>query len=339
MSLTFANLPVDIIQAISTLLSEQTSNKWLSRAAALHTRYMDATKGTYGRYIQDYDDALAYLSLRSPATYAQIYSACSQVAEIIPSWKPQSLLDIGCGPGTGTWSAATLWPTLKTITCIDKDPSFVRIGKHILSQSNLSCNVTWQQSDVKDINTHFMYDIVIIANVLNELSAEDKNELITNAYAQCKGIMILIEPGTFIGTDIIQKATPQLYPEATLLAPYIYNSFVSLKDKWIHFPQRFIRPEFLRRLRQYMRESSLMASDWEESKYAFAAFGKIPAELKPWGRCISPVIIKKGFLETQVLTEDTILPVKVLKRYKKQYTFAKKLRWGQIILDKTDIFP
>lgn len=85
-----------------------------------------------------------------------------------------------------------------------------------------------------------------------------------------------------------------------------------------------------------MRDSSLMASDWEDSKYSYVAIGKIPAEVLPWGRCVGPVKLMNGYLEVPILTKDFLKEIKIMKRHRSQYIFAKKLKWGQIILREED---
>lgn len=335
---TFANLPLDINNVISSLLSEQKTKEWVNRAVILHGRYMERDRGTSDSYIRDYLDALAYLGLRTPATYAQIYGALLQIQETIPLWEPQSLLDIGSGPGTALWAAKTIWPSLQTAVCIDQEKHFLSINKEIIQKSSLPMHVSFDQQDTKSLrNNRAMYDVVVIANVLNELSISEQKTLLEQAYSHCSGIMIIVEPGTPFGIQIVQDAAKNFSRKANLLAPFVKNTFVVIDKQWIHFSQRFIRPEFQKRIRQHMRESTLMASDWEEAKYAYVAMGKIPTEEKAWGRVVGPSIKQKGFLEIPVLTEDGVTQVKVLKRYKNTYAFAKDLQWGDVIKQSEDV--
>ncbi|SRR5258706_1640313 len=335
---TFANLPLEIEHAISSILSKDDSGEWLKRAEILHALYMDQNKKSSSKYIKDYSDALAYLGLRVPATYAQIFGALSQVQEIIPSFNPKSLLDIGTGPGTGIWAAKEIWKSLEFTTCIDQDDNFLSLNKEILQKASVSIRTSFRQEGIRYMkNDRTTYDVVLIANILNELSDADKKDLLQKAYASCSGVLIIIEPGTSLGVKIINEASGYFSGNAPLLAPYINNSYVESKEYWIHFSQRFIRPEFQRRLRQSMRESNLMASDWEETKYAYVAIGKIPPENKSWGRVIGPTKKQKGFLEVPILTSDGINQIKVLKRNKNNYLFAKNLRWGECIKDSKDL--
>jgi ribosomal protein RSM22 (predicted rRNA methylase) len=330
---TFANLPQPISDAIAGVLLHTENSVLASRAAALHERYMNREKLSDNTYIQSSSDVLAYIALRAPATYAQIYSALLQVTERLPDWKPVTVLDIGCGPGTGVWAAKTLLPSLQTAVCVDCEKAFLDVGMQISKTSQLPIAIEWQRQQIKnwiETNASTTYDLIIVANVFNELSTEVFERLIRQVVKRSSGIVLIVEPGTSAGYNIIQTISKTVLPTETLIAPYIH-SFVESTDYWIHFPQKFKRPEFQRRIRQSMREGTLMASDWEEAKYSFVAFGKMPPQKEIWGRCVEPVEKQKGFLTVPVLTKDGVTTIRILKRNKQEYRFAKELRWGECI--------
>jgi len=334
---TIIQLPPPIAKSISIIIARQNRAAWLARASALHTRYMEQAQDQQQVHVHDQLDAVAYLGLRAAATYAQIFGALAAVGEMLPTWQPQTLLDIGSGPGPALWTLPALLPSLRQITCVDQNAHFLNVGKGIISEAEFPLTVTWRQNDItqssaQDKNT---YDLVLIANVLNELNNSQREKLLEAAFQRCRGVLLVLEPGTPIGSGIVQAAAQQLAQVGTLLAPYINHHFVA--EHWLHFPQRFTRPDFARRIRQEMRTSPLMASDWEEAKYSYVAVGKIPSEIQPWGRVIGPFELMNGYLELPILTETQVLPLKVMKRHKPQYAFAKKVRWGQLIMDSTDL--
>lgn len=336
---TFANLPKNLNEAISFTIASQQNSEWLKRAEILHDRYMARDKNENDNFISDYADTIAYLALRTPATYAQIFGSLSQINELIPSFKPKSVLDIGSGPGTGIWAAKTIWPSINLATCIDKNEHLLVTGEEITQKADIIQNSLWTKWDSvrdEDLNVP-MSDIVIVANVLNELPISEAKNLLGQAFNRCRGVLIIVEPATPFGIDIIQTSAKSFANKNILLAPYIDNSFVANKQQWLHFTQRFIRPEFQRRIRQRMRTDPLTASDWEEAKYAYTAISKIPAEMKIWGRVIGLTQKQKGFIEIPVLTKDGISNLKVMKRHKNNYNFAKDLKWGQIIKNKEDL--
>lgn len=333
MTETFANLPSNIEQAIQEQLDRQDSPDWISRAVALHTRYTE--RHTKGSYLKDMDDIFAYLALRTPATYAQIHAACSAICEMIPSWKPVSVLDIGSGPGTGVWAAKDSWESIVDATCVDAERNFITIGRQLTEQSQFSISVTWEHKDVRGgLDQSKQYDLVIISNVLNELTPASRDKLLGQAFNSTSGVLLVVEPGTPEGSIITQTVAKQFRNSAHLVAPYIDNSLVQKEGFWLHFSQKFIRPEFERRIRQHMRDNSEMASDWEEAKFSYVALSKLSTENAIWGRCIGPIQNQKGFIELPVLTKDAIETIRVMKRHPEQYHYAKELKWGDVIPQK-----
>lgn len=336
---TIIALPQPIREAMAHSLAEPGAAAWMKRAQALHLRYTQQAEDRQQTHLTDALDALAYLGLRASATYAQIWGAVDAVCELLPHWQPESALDLGCGPGPGLWALTTLFPTLTQATALDQNGHLLALGQQIMEAARLPLAITWQRGDLlqRMAQVDSPVDLVLIANVLNELNTDQRTQLLSAAFARCRGVLIIIEPGTPVGSTIVQAAAQQLAPHGILLAPYLANQVVP--EAWLHFPQRFTRPTFARRLRQTMRESTLMASDWEEAKYSYVAIGKIAPESRPWGRTVGPVQLLKGYLELPVLTADQCRTFKVFKRHKPQYAFAKKLRWGETIQHRTDLLP
>ncbi len=333
---TFINLPEPLEKAIEKVLQEDRTLLSAS-AQSIHTRYMSREKSKNGEYLNSFSDALAYLALRFPATYAQISASLIQVQESLASWQPVTVLDIGSGPGTGVFSAHELWPSIESATCIDVNNDLKNLGEKIMGDTQFPVKTLWKSRDVTNgIGEETIYDLVILSNVLNELDKDEAEQLVADAYKLCRGVLVIIEPGTGFGHTLIQHIAKDVLP-GQLLAPFVANSFVLTKDYWVHFSQRFIRPDFQRTLRQEMRDSLHMASDWEEAKYCYVAMSKLPAEDTFWGRSIGAVDKQKGFLILPVLTSDALIQVKVMKRHKAQYNFAKELKWGEPIPRKEDI--
>lgn len=55
--------------------------------------------------LYDEASALAYGATRLPACYAALRRVLGEVKARMPSWRPDSMLDFGAGPGTATWAA------------------------------------------------------------------------------------------------------------------------------------------------------------------------------------------------------------------------------------------
>ncbi len=339
MTQPFANLPKPIEEAIVQTLNEHKDTEFDSKAQDLHARYIAQDKGNHKSYFQDFASTLAYLALRSPATYAQIYATLANAKELLPSWKPRTMLDLGSGPGTTIWAAHEVWDTITEARAIDQQNSIISLGKQIADTAILPITINWNRQDIREgiVEDEKTYDVVVIANVLNELNPTTAEKVIGQAFNKTSGVLVIIEPGTPTGSAIVQNAAKILSKAGTLIAPYIESFVVQQNDFYVHFSQKFTRPEFQRRIRQQMRESSLMASDWEDAKYSYTIISKLPAEITLWGRCVGPAQIQKGFLEIPILTKTSLEKLKVMKRNKLQYNFAKDLKWGDLIKNRSDI--
>lgn len=334
MAQTFVNLPTSVSMVISQILSRSDTHALQINAKKLHDRYMNPQENQKKFHIQKPADAIAYLSLRFPATYAQIFSALLQISERVPNWQPKTILDIGCGPGTGIWAAKELWPSLQTAMGIDRDTYFLSLAEEIHYGAKLDIDVKWVHQTIEDWTTSSetnTYDLIIVSSVVNELTKGVKEQLLGTLSHRSRGIVVVLEPGTPRGFQVIQSVAEYISTKSPLVAPYIKNTFVSSDEYWIHFPQRFLRPEFQRRIRQSMRDSDLMASDWEETKFSYVAWGNVPIEKTFWGQSIGDVQKYHGYLIIPVLTADGIVKARVMKRNKGIYAAAKNIRWGELI--------
>jgi ribosomal protein RSM22 (predicted rRNA methylase) len=330
---TFLNLPEKITQSIEAILAQPENSQWLKRAEALHTRYTEGKRHPQESYLKDSVDIAAYLGMRVPATYAQIAGALSQVKEAFPEFKVESVLDLGSGPGTAVWSAKEVYSTLKKATCIDNEGNLLSLGREIFRDSGLDVEISWEADSLRSDfgSKNHKFDLVIIANVLNELTEEERINVVNRAFTQCSGILVILESGTPKGAQIVEKSYQDFENKNFLIAPFMNNSFIEGGDYWIHFAQRFIRPEFQRRVRQQMRISSLMASDWEETKYSYIALSKYQPKKTAWGRLLAPIKKQKAWFDITVLTAKGIEKLQVFKRDKEKYNLVRKLKWGDIV--------
>lgn len=331
---TFINLPPALEQAVTNVLGNSDSKNVIRHAKILHERYMAPERSAKTPLVRSGRDILAYLSLRFPATYAQIASALFQVKERLPGWTPKTMLDLGCGPGTGLFAAHAVWPGISTATAVDREDAFLAIGKLLTRDTGLPMDITWNEQSVSGwaaSKDHQPYDLIIVANVINELPAPLIHEVLQALTTMKDSVVLILEPGTSHGFRMIQSAAEKVAKYKPLVAPYINNSLIQSQEYWIHFPQRFIRPEFQRTVRNTMRDSHLMASDWEEAKYSFVAFGEANSPVHPHAVCIGSAELHHGYLTVPLLTEHAIDTVKVMKRHKQQYRFAKNLAWGDTV--------
>src|ERR1700741_2456674 len=104
-------LPPSLRQAIDRELEGVALGDLAGAAQALSQRYRAETRD--GRFhLNNGLAARAYLTTRMPATYAATSATFAAIIAAAPDFQPRSVLDIGAGPGTATWAAASFWGSL-----------------------------------------------------------------------------------------------------------------------------------------------------------------------------------------------------------------------------------
>jgi ribosomal protein RSM22 (predicted rRNA methylase) len=220
-------LPQELTSSITTLLQGETNTNWLHAALRLSEQYRDQAHYGAPKALSQQEDFLSYLAVRLPATFAQVYGACAQIQELLPSWKPSSLLDIGSGPGTSAWASKAIWPSINKIVNLEKEQQFIDIGKQ-LTESLQPCELLWKRQDVtkSKIKITEPFDLIIVANVLNELAKETRESVVKQVVAACTGVCIFVEPGTSFGNKIIDETAQIINARVTpLLAPFVNKHF------------------------------------------------------------------------------------------------------------------
>ena len=114
--MTAPDLPAELKAALDAKLQGFSRSDTAIRAASISQTYRDGGDSTA---IRDQTDALAYALARMPATYAAVIASLNALREIAPDFAPNSLLDVGAGPGTAAWAAAEAFPSLRHFALLD----------------------------------------------------------------------------------------------------------------------------------------------------------------------------------------------------------------------------
>src|ERR1041384_2490479 len=91
------DLPAELKAALDAKLQGVSRNEAANRAPPISRTYRD---GGGSSTIKSETDALAYALARMPATYAAVAASLNALTEIRPDLAPETLLDVGAGPGT-----------------------------------------------------------------------------------------------------------------------------------------------------------------------------------------------------------------------------------------------
>jgi ribosomal protein RSM22 (predicted rRNA methylase) len=264
-------LPPLLRRAVDRALSGAALTDLAAAAADLSQRYREERRDGKTHVASD-RDALAYLAVRLPATYAAVRASFAAVAEARPDFAPKSALDVGAGPGTALWAAAECWPELADVLLVEASPVFRAFGERLAAEIGQP-RMTWRTSDITaDEIGGDPRDLVILAYVLNELEPDDRHRLVERLWPLTADTLVMVEPGTPAGWQRILAARRQLIEAgAHVIAPCPHENDCPLQPPdWCHFARRVARS----RLHRQAKGADV---PWEDEKFSYVAVSRKPA--------------------------------------------------------------
>lgn len=326
-------LPSDLRGAIERALAGLPAARWLRAAQELSERYRGPRPAGQHALASGEDQALGYAALILPATYAQLRGALAATAVRLPAWQPATMLDLGSGPGTALWAASAQWPGLHRLSAYEREPALIALGRGLAAASEHRAvqAASWKRGDLAQFTADERYDLVILGHVLNELAPALRQQVVERAWAATAGVLLIAEPGTAAAFAVVREARDALLAEgAHTIAPCSHDQPCPLEQDWCHFPQRLQRPEFQRRARG-------APSQWEDSKFAYAALARFSPATPIWGRVIREPASNKAYAEAIVSAQGGIEHLRALKRHRAAFRQVKDLAWGQALPERPQL--
>jgi ribosomal protein RSM22 (predicted rRNA methylase) len=260
-------------------------------------------------------DALAYVAVRAPATFAAVRAVLGEIGVGWPAFAPASMLDVGAGPGTASWAAADTWPSIESFVRLERDAEFVELGRRLTDGGD------WRTIDVTMTGHWPTADLVVLAFVTTEVA--DPAAVVRRAYDATDEVLVVVEPGTPAGfRRLLEIRRVLLEARATLLAPCPHADDCPLGgDEWCHFSQRLARS-------RVHREVKRASAPWEEERYCYLAFTRNSEDRRVGARVLSAPRVSKGEVALDLCTTTGLERRVVRRRDRKAYDAAKRLRWG-----------
>src|SRR4051812_39345330 len=212
-------LPPLLRQAIDRVLEGVALADLAAAAAALSRRYREERHD--GRLlVASRRDALAYVAVRLPATYAAVRASFDTIADARADFAPRTMLDIGAGPATALWAAADCWPALSDALLVEASPLLRACAEELAAEAELP-DMTWRIANVaSDAIDGAPRDLVTLAYVLNELSPNARPPTLERLWRLTADTLVIVEPGTPAGWQRILAARRQLIESgAHVIAP------------------------------------------------------------------------------------------------------------------------
>ena len=314
-------LPAALRTAVDQMLSGEPLDKLAKASAQLSDRYRREVRD--GRF--HIDDALAakgYLATRLPATFAAVRAALAMVEDAAPEFAPQTLIDLGCGPGTALWAAADTWSSLGSAEMVEASGAIRSVGEKLAAAGTV--NSRWQSGDVTGkIPTLDSADVVTLAYVLDELPPASIASVTEKLWTLTKGMLVVIEPGTPAGWQRILAVRDTLRTlGAHLVAPCMHSHDCPIvAPDWCHFSRRVARS----RVHRLAKGAEV---PWEDEKYIFIAASREPVALVG-DRVLSPPRVNGGVGRVKLCrTDGTAAELTLSKRDGDAFKEIRRADWG-----------
>lgn len=268
---------------------------------------------------------LAYLAVRMPATFAALRAVLEDAALRLPGWRPESMLDLMSGPGTGAWAACETYPGMARAMLIDRDGDLVSLGTELRRTSGHAAlrEASVRVEALRPSEGFPEVDLVSLAYGLCELSPRMQSETIAAAWSATRGALVLVEPGTPEGFAAILAARDALLASGAQIAvPCPHHEACPMPaGEWCHFVQRLPRS----RLHRLAKGGAL---GFEDEKYCCLVAAR-EGVVAPQARVVEPPRAHKAAVDLRVCTSrGAIERTSVPRREKAAYKAARKLAWG-----------
>lgn len=279
--------------------------------------------------LRDRSDVVAYAAYRMPATFEAVCSALGAFAETVPSWAPDSHVDVGGGTGAATWAVNAVWAGERPVTVLDWAEPALALGREIAAANPELKGTEWRRSRIGAALAIESTDLVTVSYVLGELTDADRAAVVDAAAGAARAVVI-IEPGTPGGYARVIEARDRLVRAGFRVAapcPHSAACPIVPGEDWCHFSARVSRSS----LHRQVKGGSLA---YEDEKFSYVAAVRGPdsegPEIAP---APSRVVRKPQIRKGQVLldlceTEPSLSRATVTKRHGPLYKAARDADWG-----------
>lgn len=320
-------LPAELKAALEAKLEGFSRIEAAGRAARISDAYRaGGTSGT----IRSESDALAYALARMPATYAAVAASLDALADIVSDFVPNSLLDVGAGPGTASWAAAEAFASLNSFVLLDANDALRRLA---LDLSRSSTRLRGSPCVPGDVSASLAEvdaaDLVIASYLIGEISEADQSELAELMWAKTGKVLLVVEPGTPAGfARILALRSRLIAAGGHVVAPCPHDGICPLTPPdWCHFSQR------LPRLKAH-KDIKGAELPFEDEKFAYVALSRVPVPSRR-ARVLAPPVAGKAEIIARLCTADGLAQTRVPRRDKVAYANARRWRWGNAVMDKS----
>lgn len=317
-------LPAELKAALDARLQSFSRTDAAQRSQKISTNYR---AGGGSGAIRSEADALAYALARMPATYAAVAASLNALSEIAPNLAPETLLDIGAGPGTASWAAAEAFPLLQDFTLLDANATLSRLALDLARDSSRLAECRYLPGDAgANLAEVPQADLVIASYIIGELGEADQRKLTEAMWTKARHALVVIEPGTPAGYARILALRQQLIAQGAFVAapcPHERTCPLTAPD-WCHFSQRLPRSQAHRQIKG-------AEVPFEDERFIYVALTRAPPATRA-SRVLAPPDVGKAEITAKLCTDAGVELAKVPRRDKAAYASARRWRWGDAVI-------
>src|SRR6187551_1920502 len=306
--MTSPDLPAELKAALDAKLRGFSRNDAAGRAASISKTYRD---GGGSGAIRSEADALAYALARMPATYAAVTASLNALVEVRPDFAPNSLLDVGAGPGTATWAAAEAFPSLQDFALLDANEALRALALGLVTDSFRLRDVSYERGEARAALTKAdTADLVVASYMIGEIGDGERRALAELMWEKTRDTLLVVEPGTPAGyARIIALREHLIALGAHVAAPCPHDGKCPLEPPdWCHFTQR------LQRSRAHMQIKGAEVP-FEDERFSYVALTRATVAQRP-ARVLAQPAVSKVEIAAKLCTPEGLALTKVPRRAK-----------------------
>jgi ribosomal protein RSM22 (predicted rRNA methylase) len=324
--MTSPDLPAELKAALDAKLEGLSRTDVAARAAAISKTYRD---GGGSGAIRSETDALAYALARMPATYAAVAACLNALSEARPDFAPQTLLDVGAGPGTVSWAAAEAFASLASFTLLDANPALRTLALELLDESMRFRGLSYDPGEARAaLAKSEAADLVVASYLIGELSEAERASLADAMWGRTRDTLLVVEPGTPAGYARILSLRARLIAVgAHVAAPCPHDKSCPLSPPdWCHFSRRLARS----RAHKQVKGAD---APFEDERFSYVVLTREPVVPRA-SRVLAQPAVGKAEISAKLCTPAGVAIAKVPRRDKGAYAAARHWRWGDAVNEK-----
>lgn len=321
------DLPAELKAALDARLEGLSRGDVAVRASVISKTYRD---GGTSSAIKSEIDALAYALARMPATYAAVSACLNALSEVRPEFAPQTLLDVGAGPGTASWAASEAFASFTSLMLLDTNAALRALALDLQRGTTRFAETKYDAAEARSALTKAdSADLVIASYLIGELGEAERKSLMEAMWAKTRDTLLVVEPGTPAGYARILNARTQLIAAgAHVLAPCPHDAACPLQaPDWCHFSRRLARS----RAHKQVKGADV---PFEDERFSYVVLTRAPVAAHP-SRILAQPAVGKAEVSAKLCTPDGVTIVKVPRRDKAAYAAARHWRWGDAVIEKS----